>query len=715
MGVETTNNRISYSGNGVTTAFSFPYKFLASADLVVISRDNTTGVETTKTLTTHYTVTGAGEDAGGTVTMLTAPASGTSLIIYNDPGITQGVDLRENDSSPAETQETALDRLTLISQRLKSRLDRSVRLSDGFSPSFDPTLPVDLDAAGSKVPLVNAGGTGWAVGGSWPTADNINNAQTYANSASSSASAASSSAAAAAVSAAAALVSQTSAASSATAASASQTSAASSATSASASQTSAASSATAASASQTSAASSATAASASQTSAASSATAASASQTSAASSATSASASATSAASSATSASVDAAAVLFRWGGTSGGAADVQTLTPSPALGAYAAGIRYAFLAGFTNTGAATINISGLGAKDLKTTSGAALSAGNITSGNLYTITYDGTNFRVHELVAVAAGSITNLELNASAITGQSEDTTPDVAADYLLTYDASAAALKKTLIGSIVDGVSSTKTSANNGGTVSYSDSLVLVNTATAFSLTTFATSNGIKPQKYKKISMDMNALTLNRQGSDVFRDRATNSLTSLTLKYPNEEFTIIKTATNQFDVVDRKFDQPQFGFGMQSTIASGTAVGAADLHAFRWNCPRDMLATEIRQLLPTRTAGQKIVVGIYADNSNTPVGGALLAQSSEYTTVATDNDFYTFQFLVPVKLTKGTRYWLAYHCDSVGNAENAMNIAAGLGQKYKNTAYSSTMPSTFPGAVSDAGAIFVMGVWGV
>jgi hypothetical protein len=136
---------------------------LAGADLVVIERNNTTGVETTKTITTHYTVA-----ANGNVTMLVAPATGTTLTIYNDPAKTQGVDLRENDSLPAESVEEALDKATLISQRLGNRVDRTVRLSDGFSPTFDPTLPSDLDDAAGKIPLINDAGTGFADAADWP-------------------------------------------------------------------------------------------------------------------------------------------------------------------------------------------------------------------------------------------------------------------------------------------------------------------------------------------------------------------------------------------------------------------------------------------------------------------------------------------------------------------------------------------------------------------
>ena len=91
MTISTTASRISYSGNGVTTIFSFPYRFLTNGDIVVVEV-SATGIETTKTLTTHYTLTGAGDDAGGSVTMLVAPASGTRLVIYRSTAITQETD-----------------------------------------------------------------------------------------------------------------------------------------------------------------------------------------------------------------------------------------------------------------------------------------------------------------------------------------------------------------------------------------------------------------------------------------------------------------------------------------------------------------------------------------------------------------------------------------------------------------------------------------------
>lgn len=84
------------------------------------------------------------------------------------------------------------------------------------------------------------------------------------------------------------------------------------------------------------------------------------------------------------------------WAGTGGGTANAQTLTPSPAITTYVAGMTFYFIAGSTNTTTTpTMNVSAVGAKTIKKADGNGLLAGQITSGDLYGIQYDGTDFRI--------------------------------------------------------------------------------------------------------------------------------------------------------------------------------------------------------------------------------------------------------------------------------------------------------------------------------
>ncbi len=85
----------------------------------------------------------------------------------------------------------------------------------------------------------------------------------------------------------------------------------------------------------------------------------------------------------------------FTWCGTAGGTADALTLTPTPAIAAYATGQRFMFKASSSaNTGAATVAVSGLTAKDIQLND-AALTAGAIAANKYYEIVYDGTQFQV--------------------------------------------------------------------------------------------------------------------------------------------------------------------------------------------------------------------------------------------------------------------------------------------------------------------------------
>ena len=156
MTVSTTTNRVSYAGNGVTTAFSFPYPYLAKADLVALLVNDTTGASTTQALTTDYTLTSP-DPAGGTLTMLAAPATGYTLVIYRDPAITQTTDWTDGDNLPAASIENAMDRQTMIALRLRDLVDRSFRLADS------DTSGISLEIGGLEaddVIAVNSAGTG---------------------------------------------------------------------------------------------------------------------------------------------------------------------------------------------------------------------------------------------------------------------------------------------------------------------------------------------------------------------------------------------------------------------------------------------------------------------------------------------------------------------------------------------------------------------------
>lgn len=124
---------------------------------------------------------------------------------------------------------------------------------------------------------------------------------------------------------------------------------------------------------------------------------------------------------------------LILWGGTSGGSANAQTITTNIGLTGYSVPLIIAFIAGFTNTAATTINIDGLGVKNIYKESGSgpvALAGGEIIAGNIYQLFYDGTEFQITSALAnsfpgsevtIASATTTSLSVNgtnALAISG---------------------------------------------------------------------------------------------------------------------------------------------------------------------------------------------------------------------------------------------------------------------------------------------------------
>lgn len=155
MTVSTDLNRVSFAGDGSTTAFDLGagFIFFEETELRVIIRTDSTGAEELQTLTTDYTVTG-GDGSTGTVTMVTAPASGETLVIRRVLPLTQGTDYENNSASDAENVETSFDKLTLMVQQLSEELDRSLKFAE-TSTAADIDYP---DPEANKIPMWNAAG-----------------------------------------------------------------------------------------------------------------------------------------------------------------------------------------------------------------------------------------------------------------------------------------------------------------------------------------------------------------------------------------------------------------------------------------------------------------------------------------------------------------------------------------------------------------------------
>jgi len=175
-----------YDGNDSTTDFAFAFKVFAESDLRVIT--TTAGVETVQALTTNYTVSlnaDQNTSPGGTVTMLSAPATGSTLTITSDVPNTQPVNLVNLGGFYPSVINDALDRATIQIQQLEDANDRSIKIPVSSEGSVSVELPAPeaskyLRWNSGATALENADGRGggssvWSLTGSdaYYTAGNV--------------------------------------------------------------------------------------------------------------------------------------------------------------------------------------------------------------------------------------------------------------------------------------------------------------------------------------------------------------------------------------------------------------------------------------------------------------------------------------------------------------------------------------------------------------
>ena len=167
MTVSTEPVPLSYSGDGATVDFAITWKYFAKSDVRVTHR-SAAGVETTWVLTTNFTLTDADVDAGGTLTAVTAPASGTKITIDLDTPNTQPSSIPLGGDLPSDTIEDALDRLTQLVAKNEQLFNRALRvpITDTQTGSL-LELAIDSSRASKYLafdadgkPIASAGPTG---------------------------------------------------------------------------------------------------------------------------------------------------------------------------------------------------------------------------------------------------------------------------------------------------------------------------------------------------------------------------------------------------------------------------------------------------------------------------------------------------------------------------------------------------------------------------
>ena len=112
---------VRYVATSSQTAFTYPFPIFQDSD-VIVDQDGVT-----LTLTTDYTVSGEGEDNGGTVTLVVGATTGDIITIYRDISVERDTDYLSNGPWSSTATNNEFDKIILILQELENRIGRCIR------------------------------------------------------------------------------------------------------------------------------------------------------------------------------------------------------------------------------------------------------------------------------------------------------------------------------------------------------------------------------------------------------------------------------------------------------------------------------------------------------------------------------------------------------------------------------------------------------------
>ena len=115
---------------------------------------------------------------------------------------------------------------------------------------------------------------------------------------------------------------------------------------------------------------------------------------------------------------------------TDSGSADAYAIALTPAVTAYVAGQVFHFKAANTSTGASTLNVNALGAKNIKKKNDQDIAAGDIEQNAIVSVIYDGTSFQMLSQLGTTGGSMSSFTLTGDSGSNQTveDGNTVDIA-----------------------------------------------------------------------------------------------------------------------------------------------------------------------------------------------------------------------------------------------------------------------------------------------
>ena len=147
-----------YTGNGVTTAFSYTFRITDKSQVSVYETTDA-GVVSLLTVDTDYTVAGIGDDDGGTITRVAgALPTDYKWFIRSNYAETQLTAFQSQGAYFPDIHEDMADKLTFLIQQIRDATNRSIRLDKSLSNDSDFAIDSNSANRSGNIMQFNASG-----------------------------------------------------------------------------------------------------------------------------------------------------------------------------------------------------------------------------------------------------------------------------------------------------------------------------------------------------------------------------------------------------------------------------------------------------------------------------------------------------------------------------------------------------------------------------
>lgn len=169
MTISTQISSQTFPGNGVTVAFPCGFRIFDDTDVIVSLIDPVAGTSTPLVLNSDYTIAGAGDQSGFTLSTTNPVASGINLLVSRDIAYEQPTDFTNQGSFFPTMHEDTADRTVMQVQQVNHQIGLALTMPDGLSPSPSSKLPFPLPGSligwsEDGLSIVNLGPSGLGAG-----------------------------------------------------------------------------------------------------------------------------------------------------------------------------------------------------------------------------------------------------------------------------------------------------------------------------------------------------------------------------------------------------------------------------------------------------------------------------------------------------------------------------------------------------------------------